>query len=108
MRGGCESLVGRGLCRGVDQSGHAEACEIGGDRIGVTQDGIGGCPELAHATGCDAIGQGVTATQNHACRGVHGFSTASITARASGPATAPPYASLPAFPPSSTTTATAT
>src|SRR5665647_234094 len=63
---------------------------------------------LIQAAAGDALGQVVTVTQDRAWGGVHGFSTASMTWRAIGAATLPPNASLPAFPPFSTTTATAT
>ena len=64
-------------------------------------------PDLAHAAGREALGQGVAVTQDGSPGGVHGFSTASMTWRAIGAATLPPVASLPASPPFSTTTATA-
>src|ERR1017187_4801913 len=78
------------------------------DRDGTVEDGVGCRPDLAHAAAGDALGQGVTLAHDGALGGVHGFSTASMTWRAIGAATLPPNASLPAFPPFSTITATAT
>src|SRR5665811_1412197 len=77
------------------------------DRDSSVEDGVGGRPDLTHAADGDAPGQGVAATQDGALGGVHRFNTAWMTVRAIGAATLPPKASLPAFPPSSTTTATA-
>src|SRR5690606_11302566 len=62
-------------------------------------------PDLPHPAGRDAGDQPVSAAENRV--GVHRPSTACMTSRAIGAATAPPVASLPALP-DSTMTATAT
>jgi hypothetical protein len=60
------------------------------DRDGGACDGVGGRPGLADAASSAALGQGVTVTENRVRGGAHGFSTASMTARAIGAATLPP------------------
>src|SRR5664280_1467202 len=70
-----------------------------------------GAPDLPHAADGDPVGQPVAATESNVRPGRHQpppASTACRTDLAIGAATAPPVASLPMLPPSSTTTATAT
>ncbi len=106
MRQGCgmpclipEAVGERRLARGV------RAHDLDGDL--TAEDGVARLPDVPHPAGRDGFGQGVAVAQNHAFVGVH-LSTASMTALATGPPSSPPAASLPALPPSSTTTATAT
>src|SRR5699024_9908148 len=63
---------------------------------------------LAHAADRDTVGQLVACAQLHSGGRPHGFNTAFVMAVAIGPAVRAPVDSLPASPPCSTTTPTAT